>query len=100
MILTYVRRREGIPLGAHHYAPSGKEPSTMVDVFAERIAILELKVYAEVLNGRSQFRISDGMTGMIHMLTSPPVVPLPKNPKQGPYSGDKDPRTCQCHLLN
>jgi len=39
-------------------APSGKEPSTLVDVFAERIAILE----AEVLNGKSQFRYDDRCT--------------------------------------
>lgn len=37
------------------YAPSGKEPSTLVDIFAEHIAIPE----AAVLNGRSQLRYDD-----------------------------------------
>ena len=39
-VLTYVRRREGIPQGFQNQC-SGKELSTLVNGFAERIAMLE-----------------------------------------------------------
>lgn len=89
------------PAGAQispSYAPSGKEPSNLVDDFAERIAILEVKVYK--FCKRKEW-IPTAMTGMtrIHMAHQPTArQSLFRRTQIWDHSGDRYPRTC--HLFN